>query len=490
MMTTDKEKNRQQIQFFSMDELVPEDHLLRLIDRAIDWSFIYDLVKDKYSEDQGRPSIDPVVLIKIPLIQYLYNIKSMRQTIRDIQVNMAYRWFLGIGVYDSVPHFTTFGKNYSRRFKGTDLFEQIFERVLEECFRYKLVDPSTIFIDSTHVKAHANNKKYIRRVVKEETLFYKGKLEEEINRERAEAGKKPLKKKDDDDDHGTGGPDSNGGTDGNTREIKESSTDPESGWFHKGEHKQVFAYSVETACDAHGWILGYSTHPGNASDARTFPAIYKKVRKYAPEYAVMDSGYKTPPIAKLLLDDGVKPLFPYKRPMTAKGFFKKSEYAYDEYYDCYVCPWNKELKFSTVNRDGYREYKSDPRICSGCPYLSQCTLSVSKQKVVTRHVWQDYMERCEDIRYGIGMRDKYEKRKETIERIFGTAKEFHQFRYTNMIGMAGMRMKVGLTYTCLNLKKLARMIQKYGLKKESLPLTQLLKRYLFGLNANRALRIA
>ena len=80
MMTTDKEKNRQQIQFFSMDELVPEDHLLRLIDRAIDWSFIYDLVKDKYSEDQGRPSIDPVVLIKIPLIQYLYNIKSMRQT--------------------------------------------------------------------------------------------------------------------------------------------------------------------------------------------------------------------------------------------------------------------------------------------------------------------------------------------------------------------------------------------------------------------------
>ena len=61
-----------------MDELVPEDHLLRLIDRAIDWSFIYDLVKDKYSEDQGRPSIDPVVLIKIPLIQYLYNIKSMR----------------------------------------------------------------------------------------------------------------------------------------------------------------------------------------------------------------------------------------------------------------------------------------------------------------------------------------------------------------------------------------------------------------------------
>ena len=107
----------------SLDQLVPEDHLLRKIDKYVDFNFIYDLVEEKYSTQTGRPSIDPVMLIKIPIIQYMYGIKSMRQTIKEIEVNVAYRWFLGLDFYDKVPHFSTFGKNYKRRFEGTDLFE-------------------------------------------------------------------------------------------------------------------------------------------------------------------------------------------------------------------------------------------------------------------------------------------------------------------------------------------------------------------------------
>lgn len=93
MMTQETEKVRKQMQIVCIDDLVPQDHLLRIIDKAIDWSFIYDLVRDTYSDGMGRPSIDPVTLIKIPLIQYLYGIKSMRQTIKEIEVNMAYRGF-------------------------------------------------------------------------------------------------------------------------------------------------------------------------------------------------------------------------------------------------------------------------------------------------------------------------------------------------------------------------------------------------------------
>ena len=125
--TEDKKK---QIQMISIEELVPQDHLLRKIDQYIDFNFIYDLVEDRYSKETGRPSIDPVTLIKIPVIQYMYGIKSMRQTIKEIEVNMAYRWFLGLDFYDKVPHFSTFGKNYKRRFEGTDLFEQIFQQIL------------------------------------------------------------------------------------------------------------------------------------------------------------------------------------------------------------------------------------------------------------------------------------------------------------------------------------------------------------------------
>ena len=97
--------------------------------------------------------MDPVMLIKIPFIQYLYGIKSMRQTIREIEVNVAYRWFLGLDMMDPVPHFSTFGKNYTRRFKDTDLFEQIFAKILEDCMKFNLVDTEQIFVDSTHVKA-------------------------------------------------------------------------------------------------------------------------------------------------------------------------------------------------------------------------------------------------------------------------------------------------------------------------------------------------
>ena len=163
MMTQNTDKKREQIQMFCMDDLVPQDHLLRLIDRAINWSFIYDLVEDKYCADNGRPSIDPVVLIKIPFIQYLYGIRSMRQTIKEIEVNVAYRWFLGLEINDPVPHFSTFGKNYTRRFKDTDLFEQIFSKILEDCYKWKLVDPSEVFVDATHVKARANSKKMRKR---------------------------------------------------------------------------------------------------------------------------------------------------------------------------------------------------------------------------------------------------------------------------------------------------------------------------------------
>ena len=100
MMTQETEKVRKQMQIVCIDDLVPQDHLLRIIDKAIEWSFIYDLVRDTYSDGMGRPSIDPVTFIKIPLIQYLYGIKSMRQTIKEIEVNMAYRWFLGLELYD------------------------------------------------------------------------------------------------------------------------------------------------------------------------------------------------------------------------------------------------------------------------------------------------------------------------------------------------------------------------------------------------------
>ena len=308
-----------------------------------------------------------------------------------------------------------------------------------------------------------------KRIAQHEALFFEEMLRKEIDSDREAHGKKPLKKKDDDDHKPTSG----GGdkfkeytTDvpWDEKTVKCSTTDPESGWFRKGEHKHVFAYGIQTACDKYGWILDFTVNPGNEHDSRTFKGLYEKLKKTAMKYCVADAGYKTPAIAKMLLDDGVTPVFPYKRPMTKDGFFPKYEYVYDEYNDCYICPNNKELPYSTTNRDGYREYKSCGHVCGNCQYLEQCTHSKDHVKVVTRHVWEDYMEMCEEIRQTIGMKDLYSQRKETIERLFGTAKENHGFRYTQMYGKARMEMKVALTYACINLKKLAKIKHEWGLQ--------------------------
>ena len=158
----------------------------------LDTSIIrYDKVKDLYSP-LGAPSIDPVVLIKIVLIQYLFGIPSMRQTIREIEVNVAYRWFLGYSLTEKIPHFSTFNKNYERRFKNTDLFESIFKEILARATKCGFVDSSNIYIDSTHIKASANKKKYTKVEVDIQAKHYQEKLEKEINEDRLKHGKSPL----------------------------------------------------------------------------------------------------------------------------------------------------------------------------------------------------------------------------------------------------------------------------------------------------------
>lgn len=98
-------------------------------------------------------------------------------------------------------------------------------------------------------------------------------------------------------------------------------------------------------CDKHGWIVGYTVHPGNEHDSRTWKPLYDKLKDLDMEMMVLDAGYKTPAITRELLKDGIQPLFPYKRPMTKDGFFKKYEYVYDEYYDCYICSADQILTY-------------------------------------------------------------------------------------------------------------------------------------------------
>ena len=441
MLTERKELERNIMEMMCTELLVPKEHLLRKIDAAVDFSHIYEIVDDLYCKDNGRPSIDPVVLFKIVLIQHLYGIRSLRQTVADADMNIAYRWFLGYKVSETIPHFATVSYNFRHRFTS-ETVENIFQWILDEINSNGYLSPDVVFIDGTHVKANANLKKQIKASIPTAAKAYEKQLREEVNADRESHGKKPF-----DDDP----------PDPPTRQTTVSTTDSECGVFHKGEHKKCFAYSVQTACDKRNYILGVTVNPGNMHDSIAFDGIYEQVTGRFPEVKVitLDAGYKTPWICKRIIEDDRLPSMPYKRPMTKRGNHEWWKYVYDEHYDCILCPEYKILPYSTTNRNGYREYKSDPKVCANCPTRHLCTASKNCQKLVTQHIWRDFIERAEDIRHSPLGKETYERRKETIERVFADAKEKHGMRYTQYRGLTAVTNWVKLKYVAMNLKKVA-----------------------------------
>jgi len=188
-----------------------------------------------------------------------------------------------------------------------------------------------------------------------------------------------------------------------------------------------------------------------------YPEVYEKVTENSPqlEAFLADAAYKTPHICKKVFDDGRVLSTAYKRPQTMKNGHEWWKYVYDEFYDCVICPEYQPLKYSTTNRDGYREYKSDPNICAACPTRERCTHSRDCIKTVQRHIWKDYEELADDARYTPAYAQLYKCRKETIERVFADAKEKHAMRYTQYRGLAQVTNWVKLKFAAMNLKKLA-----------------------------------
>ena len=454
--------NRYQIEMIGIEDLVPKEHLLRKVSAAVDFSKIYEFVKELYCDDNGRRSIDPVVLFKMVLIQHLYGIPSLRRTAEEVSLNIAYRWFLRYGLQEETPHFSTLSYNFRHRFTA-ETVDKIFAWILSEAADAGYLRPEAVFIDGTHIKANANTKKKVQAEVPVAAKRYAAELMEEVNADREEHGKKPF------DDESSK---SSGKKKDNTskkklknrkkaekqRKITKSTTDPESGLFVKGEHKRQFAYEAHTACDKNGFVLETVVTPGNVHDSVAFDDVYDRLVKNYPEVEtiVADSAYKTPHICKKIFDDKRVISTAYKRPMTMKGGHEWWKYVYDEYYDCVICPEYQALSYRTTNRDGYREYKSNPKICKNCLTKDLCTHSKDCVKTVTRHIWADYIDISEDIRYTPKYQELYRLRKEKIERVFADAKEKHSMRYTPYKGLAQVTNWVRLKFAAMNLKRLAK----------------------------------
>jgi len=432
---------------YTLDELVPEESLFRKIDKYIDFTFIYEKVKDLYCSNNGRYSIDPVVLFKLVFIQALDGLKSMRKTCEKIKVDLEYRWFLGIPLGEPTPHYSTFSQNYIRRFQGTDVFEEIFVEIVEQAIKYNLVKGETFFTDSTHKKANANKNKFheeVQKVVHQRKEW----LEKEINEERKKQGKKEFEFTEKIEE----------------KKVKVSDTDNESGYYHRDNKEKGFMYldhrTVDSKCNI---IVDCHITKGNVHDSKPYIERMEYIKKkfgFNIKEVGVDSGYDTLEIKKYFEDNKIFGVIAYRRYQQGDTQIRKYEFKYNKDKDYYVCPKTGIIIPYTgkIDREGYKWY-SNKENCKGCPHINECC---KKQgyRVIRRLICEELNENSRDRRLSERGKELYKLRKEKIERSFADSKNNHGYRYAMYKGIEKNQNYTWLICAAQNMKNISLKLQK------------------------------
>lgn len=437
-----KKQNKQdEIILASIEQLLPEDNQLRLIEKHFSFDFIYEVTKPLYSHT-GRPSIDPVNVFKIELINILGGYNSIRKTLEKVAVDISYRWFLNLPFSQKVPDHSALSKLYSRKFEENQVYEQIFINIMKQLQEKGLINTKQIYIDGTHIKASANKKKFVEIEVEKDAHAFEDIILDRINETRINDGLEAiteLKRE--------------------TIKRKISTTDPECGYFVKGEKEKQMAYVAQVVCDENGYALDCEVVPGNVHDSQSCrPVLERVLENYDVSAVAADAGYKNGAIAEFILSYGALFFTAYRRPGGKEGYFKTYEFVYDEHYNQIICPENKLLDYKRTDKQGYKIFQADMKDCSICPFKKKCTTMEAKQ--VHLSVFHDVLEYIEDLRHSDYGKETYKKRKEKIERLFGDGKQKYGMRYTNLRGRNRVRNHILLTLGCMNLNKGARHLER------------------------------
>ena len=447
-------------EFINIEEMIPQDHFLRVIEKHFDWNFVYEEVEKLYSKF-GRKSIDPVVLVKIHILKFLFNEDSLRKTYETLNYNILYRWFIGYELNEKVPDHSTYSQNYKRKFSKLekDLLETVFSKVIDLLNEWNCLDLTAVYIDSTHTKANANKKKNHKEIVKVEAKKYQKELDLEIalkglqdedltDEEYLEEVNRIVKCNEEIETEEVIG----------EKEIIVSDVDSDAGMLYKSDKEKMFGYNTSVICDNNNYILTVDTNPSNMHDSISFYQSFDNLLTNFDitkiDYFVGDAAYLTSHICKTIIDLDMIPSLPYSRLGYRKGMFKKWEFTYDEYNDIYICPNEKDLiPTETYDKNGYMAYKADKNDCCKCPFKDQCTKS--KYKQILRHVWEEYKEMVNDYRLRNDVKEIYRQRPQHIERVFADGKMKFGLRKTYFRGKQRVHRELTLLYACMNLKKFA-----------------------------------
>lgn len=442
----------------TIEDLVPKDHFLRKLDASVDFTFVYDMMQDLYCENNGRPSIDPVMIEKYLLLGYLYGIYSERRTQQEIDVNMAYKWFLGLDLDESAPDHSTISQNRRRRFNGKNLFRIMFEEVLRQCIEKGLVDGKVILTDSTHVKANASSKKNIRVLVERETTEYMERLEryEAAEREKLESEGK-IKPK---------GPFRNNDDQSELVARTTSTTDPDAGFLQRPGKPQGMHYLDHQSIDAkNGIIVDVAVTPGNTNDVTPYldRIEYMREKMCLPIEAVgVDSAYDVGLVHQELLENSIEVYTPKNEDKsTYKVEFTRDDFRYDQEADTLTCPAGNLLVLRRLQHGDYyvgRVYGSKSSDCNLCHLREKCLAPSQRSRRVYINIFEYAFRRSHDKDGTPEHKRVLDLRQVWCEGTFAAQKARHKLRNLYRRGLEAAEDHCLLSATAINLKRMVKCI--------------------------------
>jgi transposase len=446
----------------SLDRLVPQNHLLRRIAEVIDFSFVYPLARPYYSHT-GQPSVDPVVLFKALLIGYLYGITSERRLMEEIQVNMAYRWFLGYDLDEAIPDHSVLSKARVRF--GMEVFEAFFNRTVELCQAAGLVRGEAAFLDSTLMQANAALASLEPTGAHQPPMAPKQYVEQLFTENPVRSEEPSLMSPADSSDEKPAAPEQKPEPAPKrppANQRARSRTDPEASVIDHPTFGLHLAYKAHVAVDDHPArvITAAVVTPGATADEYLLEELLWRHRRLVgrlPCYVVADRRYGTLHHYRYLAQLGIRAAIPQRagKKRNAGGVWSIRDFRYDAECDTYACPAGETLARQSVRAsERMVAYKAPPGVCRTCRFRGQCS-PTGKERGLRRSFDRGYLDEAQRwLKTEEGKR-RFGQRKVYVETVFALAKDRHGLRRAQWRGKWKVQIQVWLTAAAMNIRKLA-----------------------------------
>jgi transposase len=428
--------------YFRLEDQVPENHLLRLIDRHVNLDFVRAKLKDSYS-DAGRPSIDPELLLRILLIGYLYGITSERKLVEELRMHLAWRWFTGLGFNEEIPHHSTFSKNRHGRFQESKLFEQLFEEIVARCLQAGLVRGDGLSVDGSFVEANAAKESRVPREQLAEAAQVHYVVRQYLKElEEQNPVEEPVH-----------------------QQAQVSTTDPDSTYATKGGTPARLGYYDNYLVDNHSCII-VGVQATAARMSQETVAAQDMIKRFAgwqgrePVSVTADATYGNGEFVQWLTERNITPYMRTRDSVHRKNspFYGPERFTYQPENNSYRCPAGQQLNYVGLNvRNRAHAYIGSSKRCGACPLKAQCTSG--KYKYLAIHIHERARQHARALAETPAFTHAQRQRKK-VEALFAELKNQIGLRRLRLRRLKFVREQFFLAATAQNLKRLVRFLNK------------------------------